>query len=173
MKVNDKKKLFSVIDEVTENFENKEIIFTKILTTPGINCDSFVRRVLSICYENSKKVLLVKATSKNKLLLNTSSIREYEYFDELELPYNGSEELVNEYYELKNKYYEAYDLIVYDTTDIFRLLENKSNIGTFFDELVIVLLINKKSIFMKDMQQLSLKLTLSNTNFENFYIFKI
>ncbi|MGC3435438.1 hypothetical protein, partial [Enterococcus faecalis] len=79
----------------------------------------------------------VKATSKNKLLLNTSSISEYENFDELELPYNGSEEFVNEYYELKNKYYEAYDLIVYVTIDIFQLLENKSNIGTFFDELVI------------------------------------
>lgn len=173
MKVNDKKKLFSVIDDVTESFENKEIIFTKILTTPGINYDSFVRRALSIFYENSKKVLLVKATSKNKLLLNTSSIREYEYFDELELPYNGSEELVNEYYELKNKYYETYDLIVYDTTDIFQFLENKSNIGAFFDEVVIILLVNKKSIFMKDMQQLSSKLTLSNINFENFYIFKI
>ncbi len=173
MKINDKKKVFCIIDNITENFRNKEIVFTTIANRKDITCEFFVRKIASICYENKKKILLVKENFKDKLTLDIPCIIEYEYFDELNCKFDIGENLKNTYGEFLNQSYVKYDLIIYDTIDIFKFLENKSNNSTFFNEVNVILLVNKKRIFMKDMQQLSSKLILSNINLENFYIFKV
>ncbi|EGO7770277.1 hypothetical protein JWS91_002680 [Enterococcus faecalis] len=173
MKINDKKKVFGIIDNVTENFKNKEIIFTTIVTRKDINCESFIRRIANVCYENKKKVLFVKENSKDKITSEAPHVIEYEYFDELNCQSDMGVNLENTCHESLKQFYVGYDLIVHDTMDIFRFLENKSNKGPFFNEVIIILLVNKKRIFMKDMQKLSSKLTASNINLENFYIFKV
>ncbi|MCU7701515.1 hypothetical protein ODV97_18960 [Enterococcus gallinarum] len=69
----------------------------------GINYELFVRQLANVCYENSRKVVLVKESYKDKPSLDMSCIIEYDYFDELNFQFDLDEDLENTYYEsLKN-----------------------------------------------------------------------
>lgn len=168
MRVNNRKKMGKVLNNITSNFKYKKIIFVSIDSKNSIDCNLFSRHVANICYENRKRVLILKESCGNfqhqESVKNGFMVVKHEYFDELE--FEGGMEIYN-----LEDICTNYDLIMSyreDISSVFDKLE-LNNVSTSDSQ--VVFLFKRKNIKKEDLFQISDRI--KDLNVSNFHILKV